>query len=191
MAGELDKQFEHAKRWREEALALRKVLLACGLKEERKWAKPCYVHDGDNICIIQRMNDFLALMFFKGALLDNPNKLLKAQGPNSRSAMRVTFTDVKDVTKHAAAIRALVKSAIAVENAGIEVKKPAPPKPPAELAAAFKRDAELKAAFNALTPGRRRGYILHFEGAKQPKTRAVRIEKARDKIIAGKGFNER
>lgn len=191
MTSELDRQFDNAKKWRAEAIALRKVLLDCGLDEERKWAKPCYVHDGDNICIIQRMNDFLALLFFKGALLDDPDGLLERQGPNSRSGFRMRFTSEADVKKSKKAVKDFVAQAIKAEKEGRKVKKAPPPKPPAELVDALDDDPEFREAFEALTPGRQRGYLLHFSDAKQSKTRVSRIARARMKIIARKGHNER
>ncbi len=191
MTKDLDKQFKNAKLWREEALALRDVLIGCGLDEEMKWGKPCYVHEGANICIIQRMKDFLALMFFKGALIDDPDGVLEPQGPNSRSAFRVTLTSVKDVSRKKKSVKALVRGAIAAEKSGAKVEKAAKLEFPQELIDAFRDDAEFKKAFNALTPGRQRGYVLHFAAAKQSKTRAARIAKYRDKILDGEGLHDR
>lgn len=193
MNPDLDPSFRKATLWREEADKLRAALLACGLDEELKWGKPCYAHEGRNIAIIQRMNGFLALMFFKGALLKDPDGVLERQGPNSRAGFRMRFTSVKDVTRQAKSLKALVREAIDVEKQGLKVEKPKPGDLtlPPELTVAFKRDPTFKAAFNALTPGRQRGYALHFSEAKQSKTRAARIEKYRDKIFDGKGFQER
>ncbi|MCK5744886.1 MAG: YdeI/OmpD-associated family protein [Oricola sp.] len=189
---EVDKSFTKAKLWREEADALRAILLDSGLDEELKWGKPCYVHDGRNIAIIQRMKDFLALMFFKGALLDDPDGVLERQGPNSRSGFRVRFTSVKDVARMKKSVKALIREAVEAEKKGLKVEKPGEEFDlPKELADAFKQDPDFKAAFAALTPGRRRGYVLHFSGAKQSATRAARIEKCRDKIFDGKGFHDR
>jgi uncharacterized protein YdeI (YjbR/CyaY-like superfamily) len=118
----LDKSFGNATRWRQEALELRKVLLKCDLTEELKWGKPCYTHGGKNICIIQRMSDFLALLFFKGALLKDPAKLLEVQGPNSRAGYRMRFTGVQDVARAAKTINAYAREAIEVEKAGLKVE---------------------------------------------------------------------
>lgn len=191
MTDTLDTQFETAALWREEALALRGILTGCGPAEERKWAKPCYTQDGANICIIQRMKDHLALMFFKGALIADPEGLLKAQGPNSRSARRLEFTSLEQVAAQADAVRALVAAAIEVEQAGLEVEAAGEPGLPEELTEAFHEDHDFRAAFEALTPGRQRGYILHFAGAKQPATRAARIEKHRARIFEGLGMHDR
>ena len=191
MASEVDKSFRSAKLWRAEADALRAALLDCGLAEELKWGKPCYSYDGKNIAIIQRMKDFLALMFFKGALLTDPDGVLERQGPNSRSGFRARFTSVKDVSRMKKSLKALVREAIDVEKKGLKVEKSNDLDMPAELVDAFDQDPDFKAAFDALTPGRRRGYVLHFSEAKQAKTRAARIEKYRDKIFEGKGFHDR
>lgn len=187
----LDNQFTEAKLWRDEALALRAVLLECGLGEEMKWGKPCYTHEGANIAIIQRFKDFLALMFFKGGLLKDTDGVLERQGPNSRHGFRIRFTSVADVERLEGKVRALVDQAIEVEKRGLALDEPGAPDLPEELVNRFDEDAELAAAFDALTPGRQCGYALHIGEAKQAKTRDARIDKCRDKILAGKGFNER
>ncbi len=193
MNAAVEKSFNNAKLWREEALELRKVLLASGLDEELKWGKPCYTAGGKNIVIVQRMKDFLALLFFKGALLKDPDGVLERQGPNSRAGFRMRFTSVKDVNGKAKSIRACIREAVDVEKKGLKVGKPKPDEMnlPDELIDAFDGDPDFRAAFDALTPGRQRGYALHFSSAKQSKTRAARIEKCRKKIFEGKGFQER
>ena len=155
-----------------------------------KWNKPCYAHDGDNIAIIQRFNDFLSLMFFKGALMNDPEGLLRSQGENTRSALRLEFSSVGEVAGMKAVIQALVAEAIRVEKAGLKVEQAEPPEYPEELIAAMEQDPELHEAFEELTPGRQRSYLLHLSAAKQSATRVNRIAKARDKILSGKGFNE-
>lgn len=177
--------------WPEELAALRPILLGCGLDESIKWGKPCY-SDGDrNIAIMQEMKGFLALMFFKGALLDDPQGVLRSQGPNSRSARRVELTSMDDVAAHESAIRDLVASAIAVEEAGLSVG-PAPELELCEeLTERLAADPELAAAFEALTPGRQREYNLHIADAKQAKTREARIDKHVPQILAGKGMRDR
>lgn len=189
----IDKAFDAAARWRHEALALRDILLGAGLEEQVKWNKPCYSAAGGNIVIIQRMKPFLALMFFKGALLKDPERLLQDQGPNSRSAKRLEFTTVDDILHQAAAIEALIAAAIEVEKAGLTVQRADPSQAalPAELDQAIAADPALGDAFRALTPGRQRGYLLHFTTARQSATRAARIEKCRQHILAGKGFHDR
>ncbi len=187
---ELDEAFEQAKRWRDEGRRVRAILLDCGLDEERKWAKPCYGHEGANLAILQRMKGFLALMFFKGALLDDPGGHLESQGEASRSARRLCFRSVDDVERLEPTIRALVASAIEVERTGQKL-----PEPPAlelveELQAALDADPKLKAAFEGLTPGRQRAYHLHISGAKRAETRARRVDEHRSRILAGKGLRD-
>lgn len=189
--GKLDRQFSEAKLWREEALALRAVLLDCGLTEAMKWGKPCYGQDGANIAIIQRMKGFLALLFFKGGLLDDPDGILAPQGPNSRSGYRAVFTSVQDVERMAPSIRACVRQALEVERKGLKVETSTEIDLPEELVFAFDEDPDFRAAFEALTPGRQRGYALYFSDAKQSETRTSRIEKYRQKIFNGKGFHDR
>jgi uncharacterized protein YdeI (YjbR/CyaY-like superfamily) len=170
--------------------ALRPILLGCGLTEEIKWGKPCYSHDGRNLAIMQEMNDFLALMFFKGALLKDPAEILKSQGPNSRSALRVEFTSVGQVTKLAKTLRAYVADAIEVEDAGLTVG-PAPEVVfVEELQQRLGADPKFRAAFESLTPGRQREYNLHFSSAKQAATRLSRIEKCVPTILTGKGLRD-
>lgn len=188
---EVEKLFSKATSWRDEADALRTILLDSGLDEDKKWGKPCYSYDGKNIAIIQRMKDFLALLFFKGALLNDPDGILQRQGPNSQSGFRVTFTSTGDVARKRKSLKACIKDAIKVEKAGLKVEKSYDIDIPEELTSAFDADPDFKAAFDALTPGRRRGYALHFSEAKQSKTRTARIEKYREKIFDGKGFHDR
>ena len=187
----LDRSFDTATLWRQEANELRRILTRTCLTEELKWGKPCYTHDGKNICIIQRMNGFLALLFFKGALLKDPDRVLEVQGANSRGGYRMRFTSVQDVARLAKSVKACVREAIDVEKAGLKVEPASDPDYPKELVDRFAEDPELKAAFDKLTPGRRRGYVLHFSDAKQSKTRLARIGKCRSRILTGKGFLER
>jgi uncharacterized protein YdeI (YjbR/CyaY-like superfamily) len=166
------------------------VLLGAGLEEDIKWGKPCFSHDGHNIAIIQEMNDFLSLMFFKGALLNDKSNVLVDQGPNSRSAKRIEFTSVQDVTKLTRTLKTLIKSAIDVEQAGLTVE-PAPALVLVEeLQQRLASDRKLKAAFEALTPGRQREYNLYISSAKQAKTRMDRLDTFAPKILAGKGFRD-
>lgn len=191
MTKSVDAYIERSDNWPDELVALRAVLLNSGLTEEIKWAKPCYSHDGSNIAIVQEMKDFLALMFFKGALLDDTAGVLHAQGPNSRSARRIQFTSVDDVTRLAATVSAYVDQAIAVEDAGLDVGPPPEPVLIDELQQRLDQDPALDAAFASLTPGRRREYNLYFSDAKQASTRASRVEKYTQKILDGKGFRDR
>jgi uncharacterized protein YdeI (YjbR/CyaY-like superfamily) len=191
MNPEVDAYIERSDKWPNESRAIRPILLSCGLTEDIKWGKPCYSADGKNILILQEFKDFLALLFFKGALLNDVAGVLEAQGPNSRSALRVRFTSVDDVARLATTIKAYVAEAIDIEGAGIEVG-PAPDLVLVdELQRRLDQDPALRAAFDALTPGRRREYNLHFTDAKQSETRAARVEKYTQKILDGKGFRDR
>jgi uncharacterized protein YdeI (YjbR/CyaY-like superfamily) len=188
---DVDAYIEQSERWPDEMTDLRPVLLSCGLTEEIKWGKPCYSHEGRNIVIVQEMKEFLALMFFKGALLNDPDGVLHEQGPNSRSARRMQFTSVEDVERLAGTVKAYVDEAVDAEEAGLEVG-PAPELQLAdELQNRLDEDPALKAAFEALTPGRQREYNLHVSEAKQAKTREARVDKFVPKILDGKGFRDR
>lgn len=188
---EVDEYVRQSTLWPDEIAAIRPILRHCGLTETIKWAKPCYSREGRNIVILQEMKDFLALMFFKGALLSDPSGVLESQGPNSRSARRMCFGSVDDVTRLADTVAAYVGEAIDVEDAGLEVG-PAPQLVLVdELQARLDGDDALRAAFEALTPGRRREYHLQISDAKQSSTRAARVEKYVPRILAGKGVRDR
>jgi uncharacterized protein YdeI (YjbR/CyaY-like superfamily) len=191
MNPEVDAYIRESGRWPEEMAALRPILLNTGLTEEIKWRKPCYSHEGTNIAILQEMNDSLALMFFKGALLEDPEGVLRDQGPNSRSARRIEFASVEDVARLADTVAAYVEEAIGVEEAGLEVGAPPELVPVEELQDRLDQDPDFKAAFESLTPGRQREYNLYFSGAKQAKTRTARVEKYAQRIIDGKGLRDR
>ena len=190
MNQKVDAYIERSKKWPQEMSALRSILLGCGLTEELKWGKPCYSHAGANIVIMQEMKAFLALMFFKGALLIDPRHVLTEQGPESRLARRLEFTSVIDVDRLSKAVASFVDEALRVEAEGVQLG----PKPPlrlvAELEQRLAQDRRLATAFEALTPGRRREYNLHFTAAKQSSTRVARIDKCASKILAGKGLRD-
>jgi uncharacterized protein YdeI (YjbR/CyaY-like superfamily) len=191
MDAEVDAYIARSKKWPDEIAELRPILLGCGLTEEIKWGKPCYGQGGKNIAIVQEMNDFLALMFFKGALLSDPDGVLEEQGPNSRSARRICFNSVDDVTRLADTVTAYVAEAIDVEEAGLEVG-PAPEVVfVEELQRRLDADPAFRESFEALTPGRQREYNLYFSDAKQASTRVSRVEKAGPRILAGKGLRDR
>ena len=182
---------ERSQRWAGMMASLRPVLLECGLSESVKWAKPCYVHGGANIAIMQEMKDFLALMFFKGELLDDIHDVLEPNGPNSRSARRMCFTSTDDVDRLRSIVSDYVREAVQLEEDGVEVG-PAPDLVLVdELQDRLDRDEELARAFAALTPGRQREYHLHVSSAKQASTRESRVDKCVPKILAGKGFRDR
>jgi len=188
----VDAYFSKTKTWRDEMERLRAILLGCGLTEELKWGKPSYGFEGGNIAILQPFNESCALMFFKGALLKDPNGLLERPGENSHAARRIKFTSVREIDRAESSVKAFVREAIAAEKAGLKVEARKEPEPvPAELQEKLDRIPALKKAFAALTPGRQRAYLLHFSAPKQSKTRASRVEKCMPQILAGKGLNDR
>lgn len=189
-AGPVETWLSKLPRWRSECAHLRAVLQSCRLAETIKWSKPCYTHAGKNIAIIQPMKAFVALMFFKGMQLDDPEELLEEQGPNTRAAKRVCLTSTQQIRRLAPAIRDLVSSAVAVE-----ARHDPPLQAPElhlveELAERLAGDRKLEAAFMALTPGRQRAYNIHVKQAKQSTTRKRRIEKVVPRILAGKGLRD-
>ena len=188
---EVDGFLKRAKQWKEEMIELRELLLASGLQEEWKWGKPCYCSDGKNIVIMQPFRPHLSLMFFEGAQLKDPSGLLKSQGKNTQSAMRIEILDVTYIRKESKKIKQLINDAIKLEPSGKKSSPSAQPPWPEELMTAFRGDSEFKKAFEALTPGRQRSYLIHFSDARQSKTRENRIARSKAAIFAGKGFNER
>ncbi len=184
--------FADATRWRDELRALRAILLDCPLTEEFKWRSPCYTADGGNVATVWGLKEGCVLSFFKGVLLKDPEGILVAPGANSRSVRMIRFTSLSEIAGIEATVKAYVEEAIALEKAGRKVEfRKDDLAWPEELTQALGADPELKAAFEALTPGRRRGYILHFSHAKQPATRRSRIEKHAPRIRAGKGLHDR
>ena len=180
-----------AQTWRGEIQKLRSILLDCGLNEDLKWGKPCFRFEGRNVAIIQPIKDHCSLMFFKGALLEDTHGLLRSQGKNTQSALRLEFTSEAEIKK--TVVMSYVKQAILVEQAGLEVdfKAKRELELPKELTQILGKDRKLTKAFDTLTPGRQRAYVLHFTGAKQSRTRTARIERCIPKILAGKGMNDR
>ena len=171
---------------------LREMLLKCPLTEELKWGKPCYTVDGKNVVLIVGFKEYCALLFGKGALLKDPKGILIQPTENTQATRQIRFTSIEEIEKLERALPAYVEQAIAVEKAGLEVtyKKVTEFNLPGELQDRFKEDPSFKKAFQALTPGRQRGYILYFSGAKQSKTREARIEKCAPLIFDGKGLND-
>jgi uncharacterized protein YdeI (YjbR/CyaY-like superfamily) len=189
MNAKVDGFLRKAKKWREEFERLRKVCLDCGLTEELKWGKPCYSHQGSNIVLIHGFKHYFALLFFKGALLKDPNGILKKFG--WQAARRIPFTNVREIGEMESVLKAYIHEAIEAEKAGLKVILKKNPEPiPEELQNKLDEIPALKAAFKALTPGRQRGYILYFSGAKQSKTRESRIRKCMPQILKGKGLND-
>ena len=188
---DVDAYIDASDQWPDEIAALRPLLLASALDERIKWGKPCYALGDANVVIVQEFSDHLALMFFKGILLEDPAGVLEEQGPNSHAARRMTFGSVEDVQRRADVVTAYVSEAIAVEEAGTAL----PPRPEEDLADELEErlagDPELAAAFDDLTPGRQREYNLHVSDAKQASTRGRRVDKIVPRILDGKGLRDR
>lgn len=189
---QVDDYFAKLKTWGAELVELRAIVLGAGLTEAWKWRAPCYTLDGANVAILHHFKESCGIGFFKGALLKDPKGLLVKPGENSQAARVVRFTDVAEIVKNKPALRALIKNAIEVEAAGLKVErdKDTPLELPEELEARFEDDPALQAAFEALTPGRRRAYAMHFAAAKQSTTRVARIDKCAPRILDGKGLND-
>jgi uncharacterized protein YdeI (YjbR/CyaY-like superfamily) len=184
-------EMAYRERWRAEIAALQRLLSGFDLREECKWGKPCYTVDGKNVVIIQGFKEYCALGFFQGALLKDPQTLLVQLG-QVQAARVMKFASAREIAAKAATIKAYVREAVAAAKAGKKVEtKPRALPIPAELQAKFRKDPRFKRAFEALTPGRQRGYLFHFTSAKQSATRTARIEKAMPAIFAGRGFLER
>lgn len=192
MNPKVDAYIAQAKAWREETEKLRRIALGCGLTEELKWGKPCYSLAGSNIAIIQGFKEYCALLFCKGALLKDAAGILVRPGENTQAAQQARFTNVREIAERANLLKACLREAIELEKAGVQMryKETAEFAVPEELIAMMKKEPSLKKAFAALTPGRQRGYLLYFAGAKQSATRAARIEKYREQILAGKGLRD-
>lgn len=187
----VEQYIKNLTKWKSEVKALRELLINAGLEESFKWAKPCYCHNDNNIAIIQAFSSSLRLMFFKGVLLKDPKKLLVSNGPNSQSAMRLEFNSKSEINTNSTAIKNFIKQAILLEDSGTKVKFKKSPEPiPKELKDEFSKKPKLKKAFENLTPGRQRAYILYFSSAKQSATRISRIQKYSPKILKGLGFND-
>ncbi|MBO6794452.1 MAG: YdeI/OmpD-associated family protein [Balneolaceae bacterium] len=178
--------------WQDEIVTLREIILKSELKEELKWSNPCYTFDGNNVLMLSALKNYAVIGFFKGTLLDDHHNLLESPGKNSQAVMRLTFTDTAVIQDQEQIILDYISQAIEIEKKGLKVEFKKEPEPiPEELESVFENDPALKSAFFELTPGRQRGYILHFSQAKQAKTRFARIEKCIPKIMEGKGFHDR
>jgi uncharacterized protein YdeI (YjbR/CyaY-like superfamily) len=189
MNPKVDGYLRKAKKWQAEMEKLRRISLDCGLTEELKWGKPCYTFQESNIVIIQGFKEFCALLFCKGALLNDPKGILKKFG--WQAARRIPFTSVREMVEMEPILKAYIHEAVEAEKAGLKVNLKKHPEPvPEEFQNKLDESPALKAAFEALTPGRQRGYILYFSGAKQSKTRESRIAKCMQQILKGKGLND-
>jgi uncharacterized protein YdeI (YjbR/CyaY-like superfamily) len=180
------------KRWSAEFAALRQLCLASGLHEELKWGQACYDLDGRNVVLIHGFKDYCALLFMKGALLKDPKGILIQQTKNVQAARQIRFSSLTDINKQKAAVKAYLREAIAVEKSGVkvEMKSAAQFDVPEEFLKPLDDDPKLAEAFHALTPGRQKGYLLHFAGAKQSATRAARVEKHVPRILKGLGLDD-
>ena len=192
MNPKVDFFFEKDSKWQKEYKKLRKIILDCGLNEELKWGQPCYTHENGNIVLVHGFKDYCAMLFFKGALLNDPNDILIQQTKNVQSARQIRFTNVQEIGKMEKTLKAYVYEAIEVERAGLKVKlkKTSDYEIPAEFQTRLKKKPALKKAFDALTPGRQRQYIYYFSQPKQSKTREARVEKYAQKILTGKGLED-
>ncbi|HUL45207.1 MAG TPA: YdeI family protein [Bacteroidota bacterium] len=192
MNPKVDFFFAKEKEWREEFEKLRMIILACGLTEELKWGVPCYTFQKKNIVLIHGFKEYCAILFIKGALLKDTRGILIQQTENVQAGRQVRFTNVREIVKLQTALKAYIREAVEVEEAGLKVpyKRTSEYVIPEELQTKFDKLPALKSAFKALTPGRQRGYILYFSAAKQSITRAARIDKCTRQILNGKGLHE-
>ena len=182
----------YAKKWRKETDKLRKIVLDCDLIEEIKWGKPCFTYQKKNLAIVVPLKDACALSFFKGALLSDPKHIFQKIGEHTQAGRWIKFTSLKEIMAMQSILRNYIYEAIEVEESGKRVtfKEASEYALPEELQARLDAAPELRAAFEALTPGRRKSYIFHIAGAKQVKTRAARAERCVPMILSGRGFNE-
>ena len=192
MNPKVDWFFEKDTKWQKEYEKLRTIILACGLIEELKWGCPCYIFENTNILLIHGFKEYCAMLFFKGALLNDPNGILIQQTKNVQSARQIRFTNIREIIKMEKNLKAYIYEAIEVERAGLKVKlkKTSDFKIPGEFQTKLDKKPALKKAFDKLTPGRQRAYIFYFSQPKQSKTREERIEKYLKQILSGKGLND-
>jgi uncharacterized protein YdeI (YjbR/CyaY-like superfamily) len=188
----IDTFFNRDSKWQEEFKKLRAIVLACGLNEEYKWMHPCYTFQNSNVVLIHGFKNYCALLFHKGALLKDTAGILIRQTENVQAARQVRFTNIRQIIDMEATLKAYIFEAIEVEKAGLKVplKKTKEFSVSEEFQTKLDKTPALKAAFEALTPGRQRAYLLYFSQAKQAKTRVSRIEKCIPQIFAGKGLND-
>jgi uncharacterized protein YdeI (YjbR/CyaY-like superfamily) len=188
----VDGYIRKSKQWQEALQKLRTIIVDCGLTEEVKWRVPCYTFEGSNVVFIGRFKESCVISFVKGALLKDPKRILIQQTPNSQSVRVIRFTSIEQIEKLEPVLTAYIKEAIEAEKAGLKVKfkKITEFTIPQELQSKFNDVPALQTAFTALTPGRQRGYLLHFSGAKQAKTREARVEKCVKRILDGKGLDD-
>ncbi|WP_395732767.1 DUF1801 domain-containing protein [Prosthecobacter sp.] len=187
----IDAHIANAKAWQPEMKALRRIILSTGLTEELKWDQPCYTHEGRNIVLIGGFKDHCRLMFCNGSLLDDPRALLQKPGEHTQAGRYIPFTSVKEIKALEPDLKAFLLAAIENEKAGVKPEYKTTPEPiPEELQTKLNKNPALDEAFAALTPGRQRAYLLHFNAAKQSATRTSRIEACTPRILAGKGIHD-
>jgi uncharacterized protein YdeI (YjbR/CyaY-like superfamily) len=188
----VDFYFTKAEKWKKEVAKLRSIALDSGLTEELKWGCPCYTLGKSNIVLIHDFKEYCAFLFFKGSLLKDKSAILIQQTKNVQAARQIRFTNAKEITELAPILKAYIKEAIEIEKKGlkVELKKTTEYSVPEEFQTKLDKNAKLKKAFYALTPGRQRGYLLYFSSAKQAKTREARIEKYIPQILKGKGVDD-
>ena len=193
MNPKVDGYLSKAKKWRKEMEKLRRIFLGCQLTEELKWGKPCYTFQTSNVVIILPLKEHCSLLLCKGSLLKDTHGILVKAGENTQAARQIRFTHLREIVEKEAILKAFIQQATEAEKAGLKVnyKKITEFKIPEELQKKFDEVPALKTAFDALTPGRQRGYILYFSAAKQSKTREARVEKCRPQILKGKGLMDR
>jgi uncharacterized protein YdeI (YjbR/CyaY-like superfamily) len=189
---EVDFFFDKAKKWQEEFEKLRTIILDCGLIEELKWGCPCYTHQGRNIVLMHGFKEYCALLFFKGALMQDGDGILIQQTKNVQAARQIRFTSASEIMNMKKILTAYIFEAIEVETGGLKVnyKKTTDFIVPEEFQKKLNKNQALKTAFDALTPGRQKAYLFYFSQAKQSKTREVRVEKSMQQILNGKGLND-
>ena len=192
MNPKVDWFFEKDTKWQKEYKKLRSIILECGLIEELKWGCPCYTFENTNVVLIHGFKEYCAVLFFKGALLNDPNGILVQQTKNVQSARQIRFTNAKEIVKLERTLKAYIYEAIEVERAGLKVKlkKTSDFDVPVEFQNQLDKKAALKKAFDALTPGRQRAYLFYFSQAKQSRTREERVKKYMNQILSGKGLDD-
>ena len=188
----VDVYLNEAKKWQREMAKLRMIILDCQLAEELKWGKPCYTYQKSNIVLIVGFKEYCALIFCKGALLNDANGILIKPGENTQAGRQIRFTSVREIAKIETILKAYIHEAIEVEKAGlkVELKKHSEYILPEELQKGLDKNRALKTAFEALTPGRQRAYMFHISAPKTAKTRESRVEKCVQQILDGKGLND-
>ena len=192
MNSKVDEFINSEKKWKDEFRKLRQIILECNLDENLKWGKPCYMINGKNIVLMHGFKEYCALLFIKGSLLKDAERILVAQTENVQAGRQIRFTNIQDILKIEKTLKAYIYEAIKIEKSGLEIqyKKNSEYPIPVEFQLRLDKDTSLRTAFQSLTPGRQKGYIFYFSKAKQSKTRESRIEKYIPKILDGLGLDD-